>query len=122
MGRFTLQLSCQGIIDGGLAAARKMVNEQSGGKSGGGGGGGSKSNAEPGGGKDVIELTEANWQKKVMNSEKGILVEFYAPWCGHCKRLAPTWEQLAQKFEGWSMQISLKIYFRKRIFFPLLSG
>ena len=72
---------CQGIIDGGLAAARKMVNEQSGGKSGGGGGGGggSKSNAEPGGGKDVIELTEANWQKKVMNSEKGILVEFYAP-------------------------------------------
>ena len=60
---------CQGIIDGGLAAARKMVNEQSGGKAGGGGGGGGKSNSEPGGGKDVIELTEANWQKKVMNSE-----------------------------------------------------
>lgn len=90
----------KGIIDGGLAAARKMVNEQSGGKSGGGGGGGSKSNAEPGGGKDVIELTEANWQKKVMNSEKGILVEFYAPWCGHCKSLAGPWADAASQLKG----------------------
>ena len=74
----------KGLIDGGLAAARKLVNEQSGGKAG-GGGGGSKSNSEPGGGKDVIELTEGNWKKKVLNNEKGILVEFFAPWCGHCK-------------------------------------
>ena len=94
---------CQGIIDGGLAAARKMVNEQSGGKAGGGGGGGGgggKSNSEPGGGKDVIELTEANWQKKVMNSEKGILVEFYAPWCGHCKSLAGPWADAASQLKG----------------------
>lgn len=73
----------QGLIDGGLAAARKMVDEQSGGKARSGGGGGSKYNAEPGGGKVVIELTEANWRKKVGNNEKGILDEFYAPWCGH---------------------------------------
>ena len=88
----------QGLIDGGLAAARKMVNEQSGGKAGGGGGGG-KSNSEPGGGKDVIELTEANWRKKVENNEKGILVEFYAPWCGHCKSLAGPWADAASQLK-----------------------
>ena len=76
-----------------------MVNEQSGGKAGGGGGGGGKSNSEPGGGKDVIELTEANWRKKVGNNEKGILVEFYAPWCGHCKSLSGPWADAATQLK-----------------------
>jgi len=89
----------KGMIDGGLAAARKMVNEQSGGKAG-GGGGSSKSNSEPGGGKDVIELTEGNWKKKVLNNEKGILVEFFAPWCGHCKSLAGPWADAASQLKG----------------------
>ena len=50
--------------------------------------------------KDVIELTEANWQEKVLNSEKGILVEFYAPWCGHCQRLAGPWADAASQLKG----------------------
>ena len=69
----------------------------------GGGGGGSSSNANAGTGegKDVVELTDGNFRKKVlMEKETGWLVEFYAPWCGHCKNLAPAWADAATKLKG----------------------
>jgi len=96
------QRTAQGMVDGGLAAAKKMVQAQLGGKSGSSGGGssGSNANAGTGEGKDVVELTEGNFRKKVLNSDKGWLVEFYAPWCGHCKSLAPAWADAATQLKG----------------------
>ncbi|KAG0062122.1 hypothetical protein BGZ89_010917 [Linnemannia elongata] len=46
----------------------------------------------------VTVLTDATFESEVVASGKNVLVEFYAPWCGHCKNLAPTYEKVAQDF------------------------
>ena len=49
----------------------------------------------------MVELTDGNFRKKVlMEKETGWLVEFYAPWCGHCKNLAAPWADAATKLKG----------------------
>jgi thioredoxin 1 len=45
----------------------------------------------------MVELTIENFNEVVKNSDKPVLVDFYATWCGPCKRLAPNFEQFAQE-------------------------
>jgi len=49
---------------------------------------------------DVIVLSPSNFDSIVKDANKHVFVEFYAPWCGHCKHLAPIWEKLASVFKN----------------------
>jgi thiol-disulfide isomerase/thioredoxin len=47
-------------------------------------------------GSGVVELTDNNFDNRVKDSDGVWIVEFYAPWCGHCQNLAPEYQKAAQ--------------------------
>lgn len=84
------QRTAEGFVEAALNAAKEKAYENLGKKSS-----GSSSDKS-----DVITLTDSNFKELVLDSDDLWLVEFYAPWCGHCKNLEPHWAKAATELKG----------------------
>ena len=51
-------------------------------------------------GQHTVELTDDNFSNEVLESDTPVLVDFWAPWCGPCRQIAPLIDQLAEEYSG----------------------
>ena len=57
-------------------------------------------------------VTDATFEAEVLNSDVPVLVDFWAPWCGPCRMIAPLIDQLAEEYAGKLKAVSARVFHR----------
>ena len=58
---------------------------------------------------DVSHVTDANFEQEVLKSSIPVLIDFWAPWCGPCKAIAPIVDELAKDYAGKLKVVKLNV-------------
>jgi len=58
---------------------------------------------------NIANVTDASFENDVLKSKEPVLIDFWAPWCGPCRAIAPVVEQLAKEYEGKVKMVKVNI-------------
>ena len=57
----------------------------------------------------VLHVTDASFESEVIKSDKPVMIDFWAPWCGPCKAIAPSIDELATEYDGRMKFVKLNV-------------